>query len=81
MKKEYTSPTLKERVECALLQLRLAVEEKGERRAVTEARKQIALYLHSFRGAANIRAVINRAERFDEVDEALLAAIKEETDA
>lgn len=79
--KSYTPPTLDERVECALLQLRLAVEEKGEQRAVTESRKQIALYLRSFRGAARVRAEINRAETFDAVKRALTSAIKEETDA
>ncbi len=67
----YKSPTMEERIECALLQLRLAIEEKGEERAVTESRKQIALYLHSFRGAAAIRAKINRALSFEEVKAAL----------
>ncbi len=69
--KEYTEPPLKERIECALFQLRIAIEEKGEYRAVTESRKQIALYLHSFRGAAQIRAKINSALTFDDVERAL----------
>ncbi len=72
---EYTAPTLDERIDTALLQLKIAIEEKGEQRAVTEARKQIALYLHSFRGAAGIRAKINRALSFDEVKAALSEAI------
>ena len=71
---DYTPPTLDERIECALLQLNLAIKEKGEERAVTESRKQIALYLHSFRGAAEIRARINRAVTFDEVKAALFLA-------
>ena len=66
--REYTPPTLAERVEVALLQLRLSVEEKGEARAVNEARKQIALYLSGFRGAAKIRAVINTATTYAEVE-------------
>jgi nifR3 family TIM-barrel protein len=66
--REYTPPTLAERVEVALLQLRLSVEEKGEARAVNEARKQIALYLSGFRGAARIRAVINTATTYAEVE-------------
>ena len=69
--KAYTPPALWERVECALYQLRLAVEEKGEESAVREARKQIALYLRSFHGAANIRAQVNRANTYLEVEAAL----------
>ncbi len=78
---EYVVPSLSERIECAILQLKLAIEEKGECRAVTEARKQIALYLHSFRGAAAIRARINRATTLTEVENALKTALAEETDA
>ena len=69
--KAYTPPALCERVECALYQLRLAVEEKGEESAVREARKQIALYLRSFHGAATIRAQVNRANTYLEVEAAL----------
>jgi nifR3 family TIM-barrel protein len=76
--REYIEPTLRERIETALVQLALAVEEKGETVAVTEARKQIALYLHSFRGAAKIRAIINRSLTYKEVEEALFSAVSEE---
>lgn len=65
---EYIPPTLTQRVDTALLQLRLSIEEKGETRAVNEARKQIALYLSGFRGAAKIRAVINTATTYSEVE-------------
>ena len=71
---EYTPPALEERINTALFQLRAAIEEKGEGVAVREARKQIALYLHSFRGVAAIRAQINRAETYLEVEEALRSA-------
>ncbi len=74
---EYIPPTLEERISTALFQLSVAIEEKGEGVAVREARKQIALYLHSFRGAAAIRAKINRAETFCEVEEALRSAKEE----
>ena len=73
--KEYTPPTIDERVETALLQLRTAIEEKGERIAIPEARKQIALYLRSFHGAARIRAEINRALTYTEVEKALKSAL------
>lgn len=74
---EYVEPSLEERIETALLQLSEAVKEKGEDVAVREARKQIALYLRSFRGAAVIRAKINRAFTFNEVAEAMRAALTE----
>ena len=64
---EYTPPSISERIDCALLQLRLAIEEKGETVAVRESRKQIALYLHSFRGAAGLRARINTALTYADI--------------
>ena len=67
----FTPPTLNERIDAALFQLRHAIEEKGEYTAVTESRKQIALYLRSFRGAAQIRAKINRATTYEAVEAAL----------
>lgn len=79
-KKRYTPPTLDEKIETALTQLRLAVEEKGELRAIPEARKQIALYLRGFRGAALARADINRATTYSEVELALLRVKNEEND-
>lgn len=72
----YNEPTLVQRVKVALNQLRLSVEDKGERCAVVEARKQIAAYLRSFRGAALIRAEINRATTYSEVESILLGIIK-----
>ncbi len=74
--KEYAPPSLKDRIDAALLQLRLAVEEKGERVAVCEARKQIALYLKGFRGAAEIRGRINTAVSYSEVEELFLSLVK-----
>ncbi len=74
---EYTPPTLRERVDTALLQLRLSIEEKGETRAVNEARKQIALYLSGFRGAAKIRAVINTATTYSEVERIFAEVLSE----
>lgn len=74
---EYIEPTLEERIDTALLQLRVAIEEKGERMAIPEARKQIALYLRSFHGAARIRAEINRSLTYKAVEKALLSAIQE----
>jgi len=75
LKKRYTPPTLDEKIATALRQLRLAIEDKGEPRAVPEARKQAALYLRGFRGAAAARADINRATTYEEVADALKKVI------
>ena len=69
--RDYVAPSLDERMAIALEQLSLAIEEKGESVAVLEARKQIALYFRSFRGAAELRAEINRATTLDDVKSAL----------
>jgi tRNA-dihydrouridine synthase B len=73
----FSPPTLDEKVEAALFQLSAAISEKGESIAVREARKQIAMYLRSFRGAAEIRAKINRAETFAEVESALRSVLQD----
>ncbi len=75
--REFIPPSLDERIDTALLQLRCAIEDKGERVAIPEARKQIALYLRSFHGAARIRAEINRSLTYAEVEGALKSAIGE----
>ena len=74
----YTPPTLEEKVAVALWQLRLAIEDKGETKAVPEARKQIASYLHSFKGAARIRVRINQALTYSEIEKIFEEALKDE---
>ena len=73
---EYRSPRLSEIIETALKQLRLSIEDKGERVAVPEARKQIASYLTSFRGAAEIRGRINQSVSYTEIEKILLDALE-----
>ena len=68
---EYIPPSLDMRRDIALRQLSIAIEEKGEGVAVREARKQIAQYFKSFRGSATLRAEINRATTFLEVEKAI----------
>jgi nifR3 family TIM-barrel protein len=63
--------SLEKRKEIALRQLALAVEDKGEAVAVAEARKQIANYFKGFRGSAALRASINTAVTFSEVERAV----------
>ncbi len=79
--REYTAPDVTALAETALLQLRIACEDKGEGLAVRESRKQIALYLHSFSGAASLRAQINRAVSYDEVERILSSASERRSDA
>ena len=74
----FVEPTLEEKVDIALWQLRLAIEDKGEIKAVPEARKQIASYLHSFKGAAKIRVKINQALTYNEIENILKEALKDE---
>ena len=70
----YTPPTTEERIESALLELRLAIEDKGERVAIPASRGRIAMYLRAFKGAAQIRAEVNHATTYDEVRAALWRA-------
>ena len=72
----YTSPTVEEQTELALRQLSIAIEDKGERVAVPESRKQIALYLHAFSGAARLRAEVNAATTYAEIEGILKCAVK-----
>lgn len=73
--REYISPSVEERIETALFQLSEAIAEKGEAVAVRESRKQVAMYIKSFRGAATVRAEINRALTYDDVKRALYSVL------
>jgi len=66
-----------ERIDTALLQLSLAIKDKGENIAVRESRKQISLYFKGWRGAAELRANINKAETYAEVRDLILALGKD----
>ena len=75
--KSYTPPSLSLRAETALMQLKLAIEDKGEDLAVREARGCIAQYFHSFRGAAAFRARLNRATSYSEISDAVVILTQE----
>ena len=68
---EYHAPTLDLRKAAALTQLDYAISDKGEAIAVREARGQLAKYFHSFRGSAELRAKINRANTRADIEEAI----------
>ena len=74
----YAPPTREERVDTALLELSLAIREKGESIAVREGRKRLSCYLRGFRGAAALRAKIHLAETEDEVKTAFEEALAAE---
>ena len=69
----FAPPDLAARRGAALLQLRLAVAQKGERVAVSECRKQIALYFTGFRGSAALRDRVHRCETQAEIEAAIAA--------
>ena len=76
-RKGATRITREERVFTAIRQLEYAVLDKGERVAIPEARKQIALYFKGFLGAAAARAAINSSSTLDEVKKILLSLLSE----
>ena len=73
----YEPPSLRVRVDSAISQIEYAASVHGEEVAVREARKQIALYLSGFRGAAAVRARINTSTKLDEVRAALCSVLDE----
>ncbi len=63
--------TLELKKQVALRQLTLASELKGERTAVLESRKQLALYFRGINGAAALRGRLNSALTLREVESML----------
>ncbi|MBE6537280.1 MAG: tRNA dihydrouridine synthase DusB [Ruminococcaceae bacterium] len=74
----YTPPTLEEKINAALFELKCAVWDKGEAYAIPEARKKIALYFKGFRGSATLRAGINSATSYSEAERIILSLADEE---
>jgi len=72
----YTPPSVEERVETALLQLRFAVADKGEAVAVNESRKQICEYLRGMRGATAMRCAVNKATSYAEIEKLAYAFLQ-----
>ncbi len=69
--RDFIFPTGEERYAAAVAQLRLRAEEKGERAAVLESRKQMAAFLHDFKNAPAARARIHEAESVAEMEREL----------
>lgn len=70
-------PDLNERLETMLRQAELAVQFKGERMAMAEARRQCAFYLKGIKGAAGYRGRCGQLSGLDDVRE-LIACIRKD---
>lgn len=71
-------PTLRDKVETALRHYDMQLQWKPRHVAVGEMRKHIGWYLHGVRGAAQLRAAINRMDDPEEVRTALLRLLDED---
>lgn len=69
--KEFTPPTVKERIAEAIRHLEYMCEFKEERFAVPAARKIMSLYVHGIKGASEARGRITSAVTADEMKEIL----------
>ena len=72
----YAPPSARARMEAALWQLRLAIEEKGEKEAVLASRKQFADFAAGLRGAAALRAAVHKAESYASLEACALAFLE-----
>lgn len=75
--KTFVPPTPRERIEEALLETQIRIEDKGEYAGLRESRLHLAHFTRSLRGSAAIRAKFNLIDSFEEVRELLLAYIDE----
>ncbi len=75
--REYTPPTVSERLAVAMEHARGLVAEKGERTGVAESRKHVAWYLRGVRGAAAARNAVMSASTLDEMETILLRLSEE----
>jgi tRNA-dihydrouridine synthase len=73
----YTPPTPRERIEEALTETKMRIEDKGEYTGLRESRTHIAHFTRSLRGSAAIRGKINFLGTFAEVEEVLLSYANE----
>ena len=65
--RSFTMPTLSQRFEVALTQVREMIEEKGERVGVAEAKKHLSWYCHGVEGAAAARGRLMQAATYEEM--------------
>lgn len=65
--RNYTKPTMEERMSVAMEHIRLMIGYKGEYTGVMEARKHLAWYIQGQKGAAAAREKVNHASNLDEL--------------
>lgn len=75
--KEYAPPTPRERIEEALREIAVRIEDKGEYAGIRESRVHLAHFTKSLRGSAAIRGKINFIDSFEELKETLYSYIEE----
>lgn len=75
--REFVPPTLGERMETAIAQMRQMIAEKGERVGFAESKKQMAWYIHGVRGAAEARGRMMVAATVREVEDILRGLISD----
>ena len=69
--KEFTPPTIDERIDTALRHYDMLLGWKHQRVAVNEMRKHIGWYVHGMRGAAQLRGLINTMDDPDQVKDTI----------
>ena len=75
--KEYTQPSVTERICVAKEHLMMLIADKGEYTGIREARKHLAWYLKGMRSATTARVNINHSESADEVVDILDRVLEE----
>lgn len=74
---DYVPPTWETRVETAMRHAAMMVAWKGETHALPEMRKHIAWYVNGMRGAARMRARVNGAKTYLELQHILQEYVQE----
>ncbi len=74
--KEYSIPTDREKIECALSHLKRSIAVKGEIMGIKELRKQLSYYTKGMNGAAAARDRINHSETYGEIEELMRSLLK-----
>ena len=68
---EFMQPTVRERIDEAMLQLRMSTSHKGEYTAIVEARKYLPRYIKCVRGSSAARRELNGAKTAEEIESIL----------
>ncbi len=74
--RKFTPPTLEERFDTLLEQVRRMVEYKADHRAFLEARKHTAWYMQGLKGAAELRRLAGAVSSFKDIEEVIQKALE-----